>query len=152
MHCDLSTHFYQQDFILQQFMFYIRDPKLTLHFYTKVLGMRLFQKIDVPSRKYTAFFLGYAKKSEIPADDKDRTEWMLSRKVTLEMVHKWGSENNSDLKESDNSHGSRRFGHIGLMVPDMEATYARLNKLGVPYERMPRDGKGILSGNCLLKI
>uniref|UniRef100_A0A1B6LPV1 Aldoketomutase n=1 Tax=Graphocephala atropunctata TaxID=36148 RepID=A0A1B6LPV1_9HEMI len=128
-----------KEFILQQFMYNIKDPRQSLPFYTEVLGMRLFQKYEIPSRQRTAYFLGYGNASEIPSNDKDRTEWMLSCKVTIELTHKWGSENNNDV--NDNNHEKGGFGHIGLMVPDVAAACARFDKLCVPYEKLPRDGR-----------
>ncbi|KAG8287666.1 Lactoylglutathione lyase [Homalodisca vitripennis] len=129
-----------KDFIVQQIMFHMKDPRKSLPFYTKVLGMRLLQKLDLPEYRLTAYFVGYENESEIPSGDKERTEWTLSRKATLELIHNWGTENNPDLKYNDSKDQFNGFGHIGLNVPDVDAACARFEKLGVSFKKRPEDG------------
>ncbi|XP_046676054.1 lactoylglutathione lyase-like [Homalodisca vitripennis] len=130
-----------KDFIVQQIMFHMKDPRKSLPFYTKVLGMRLLQKLDLPEYRLSAYFVGYENESEIPSGDKERTEWTLSRKATLELIHNWGTENNPDLKYNDSKDQFNGFGHIGLNVPDVDAACARFEKLGVSFKKRPEDGR-----------
>ena len=58
------------DFIFQQTMFRIKDPKASLTFYTGVLGMRLLKKLDFPEMKFSLYFLGFVNEAEIPTDEK----------------------------------------------------------------------------------
>ena len=58
------------DFIFQQTMFRIKDPKASLAFYTGVLGMRLLKKLDFPEMKFSLYFLGFVNEAEIPTDEK----------------------------------------------------------------------------------
>ena len=59
-----------KDFIFQQTMFRIKDPKASLAFYTGVLGMRLLKKLDFPEMKFSLYFLGFVDEAEIPTDEK----------------------------------------------------------------------------------
>merc|ERR1711936_1309187 len=68
-----------KDFIFQQTMFRIKDPKASLAFYTGVLGMRLLKKLDFPDMKFSLYFLGFVPASAIPTDEKERTRWCFSQ-------------------------------------------------------------------------
>lgn len=75
-----------KDFIMQQTMYRIKDPKKSLPFYTNVLGMRLLQKLDFPELHFTLYFLGYEDVKSIPSDKKECIEWTFSRKATIELT------------------------------------------------------------------
>nr|XP_038954469.1 lactoylglutathione lyase isoform X1 [Rattus norvegicus] len=75
-----------KDFLLQQTMLRIKDPKKSLDFYTRVLGLTLLQKLDFPSMKFSLYFLAYEDKNDIPKDKTERTAWAFSRKATLELT------------------------------------------------------------------
>ena len=47
---------------------------------------RLLKKIDVAAMKFTVYFMGFEKKEDIPTDEKARTEWVFSKKATLELT------------------------------------------------------------------
>nr|XP_054759539.1 uncharacterized protein LOC129265584 [Lytechinus pictus] len=72
-------------FIMQQTMFRIKDPRKSLDFYTRVLGMRLFTRLDFPDRKFSLFFLGYAEESAIPQDETKRIRWTFMQPATIEL-------------------------------------------------------------------
>lgn len=67
-------------------MYRIKDPKKSLDFYTRVMGMRLLKKLDFPEMKFSLYFMGYENAEDIPLDEKERTEWTFSRKATLELT------------------------------------------------------------------
>ena len=50
---DPATH----DFVFNQTMFRIKDPKRTLAFYTEVMGMTLVKRFDFPEMKFTLYFM-----------------------------------------------------------------------------------------------
>ena len=70
------------DFIFQQTMYRIKDPKASLAFYTGVLGMYLLKKLDFPEMKFSLYFLGFVDASKIPADETERTRWCFSQVLT----------------------------------------------------------------------
>jgi lactoylglutathione lyase len=53
-------------------MYRIRDPKPSLDFYTRVLGMTLLTKLDFPDMKFSLYFLGYEPAAAVPEDPADR--------------------------------------------------------------------------------
>lgn len=135
---DAST----KDFIFQQTMFRIKDPKPTLDFYTRVLGMTLLAKLDFPEMTFSLYFLGYESPEDVPEDSKDRAVWMFRRKGCLELTHNWGSESDPEFKGYHNGNTDPRgFGHIGFSVPDVDAACKRFEELGVAFQKKPNDGK-----------
>ena len=67
-------------------MLRIKDPKKSLDFYTRVLGLTLLQKLDFPAMKFSLYFLAYEDKNDIPKDKSEKTAWTFSRKATLELT------------------------------------------------------------------
>ncbi|XP_076063572.1 lactoylglutathione lyase-like [Oratosquilla oratoria] len=131
-----------QDFIFQQTMFRIKDPKVSLDFYSKVLGMRLLKKLDFPEMKFSLYFMGFEKAEDIPKDEKERTRWCFSCKATLELTHNWGTEADPEFKGYHNGNSDPRgFGHIGIMVPDVDKACEYFETFDVKFVKKPNDGK-----------
>ena len=129
------------DFIFQQTMYRIKDPEVSLKFYSNVLGMRLLKRIDMPSMKFTAYFMGYEDKNQIPQNEDERTTWAVSRKATLELTHNWGTESDPNFGGYHNGNSEPKgFGHIGIMVPDVYKACERFEKLGVTFAKKPDGG------------
>uniref|UniRef100_A0A6B2EC48 Lactoylglutathione lyase n=1 Tax=Phlebotomus kandelakii TaxID=1109342 RepID=A0A6B2EC48_9DIPT len=130
-----------KDFLFQQTMYRIKDPKVSLPFYTGVLGMTLLTKLDFPEMKFTLYFLGYENPSEVPQNQTERNRWALSRKATIELTHNWGTETDPDQKYHNGNSDPRGYGHIGVLVPDVYEACARFERLGVEFVKKPDDGK-----------
>uniref|UniRef100_A0A8C5PE69 Lactoylglutathione lyase n=1 Tax=Leptobrachium leishanense TaxID=445787 RepID=A0A8C5PE69_9ANUR len=129
-----------RDFMMQQTMLRIKDPKKSLEFYTKILGMTLLSKCDFPAMKFSLYFMGFEEKKDIPKDPKERIAWTFSRKATIELTHNWGTENDERPYHNGNS-DPRGFGHIGVAVPDVYSACKRFEELGVTFVKKPDDGK-----------
>ncbi|KAG5870617.1 hypothetical protein JTB14_030360 [Gonioctena quinquepunctata] len=132
-----------KDFILQQTMYRIKDPKKSLPFYSEVLGMQLLTKLDFPSMKFSLFFMGYEDPKDISGEvsSKERISWALGRKATVELTHNWGTETDDNYKSHNGNQEPKGFGHIGVMVPDVYKACERFEKLGVNFIKKPDDGK-----------
>jgi len=130
-----------QEYIMQQTMYRIKDPKVSLDFYTRIIGMRLLKKLDFADMKFSLYFMGYEKASDIPEDDVERTRWTFTRKATLELTHNWGTENDTETKYHNGNNEPRGYGHIGIMVPDVDKACDRFEQLGVKFVKKPNDGK-----------
>lgn len=131
-------------FGLQQTMLRIKDPELSLRFYTGVLGMTLLTRLDFPERDFSLYFLGFTSSSDtaaIPDDPADRAEWVFNLPNTLELTHNYGTEAEAGrVYSSGNDDGSKGFGHIGVSVPSVAAACARFEFLGVPFVKRPDAG------------
>lgn len=67
-------------------MYRIKDPKVSLDFYTRVMGMCLLQQLHFDEMKFSLYFMGYENSDDIPNDETERRKWALSRKATLELT------------------------------------------------------------------
>ena len=67
-------------------MYRIKDPRRSLEFYSKVLGMILLKKLDFPAMKFSIYFMGFENKADVPKDEKERAIWAMTRKATLELT------------------------------------------------------------------
>lgn len=135
------AHSSTKDFIFNQTMLRIKDPRKSLPFYTGVLGMTMFRKVDYPDGKYSIFMLGYENPNEIPSDPTKLTDWACTRKGALMLTHNWGTESDPDFKYNVGNSEPIDFGHIGVMVPDVYAACKKFEEHGVAFKKRPDDGR-----------
>eukprot|EP00270_Netrium_digitus_P005720 TRINITY_DN1767_c0_g1_i1.p1 TRINITY_DN1767_c0_g1~~TRINITY_DN1767_c0_g1_i1.p1 ORF type:complete len:194 (+),score=32.14 TRINITY_DN1767_c0_g1_i1:27-584(+) len=129
-------------YIMQQTMYRIKDPKASLEFYSKVLGMRLLKRLDYPEMKFTLYFMGYEDPKTIPEDEIERVKFTFSRPATIELTHNWGTETDPEFKGYHNGNSDPRgWGHIGITVDDVYKASERFESLGVEFVKKPDAGK-----------
>ena len=128
------------NYVMQQTMLRIKDPKVSLAFYQDVLGMKLLGKYDFPDMKFTLYFVGY--EQTVPeGDDKAKVQWVFGRSGLIELTHNWGTETDESFTGyHDGNQDPRGFGHIGISVPDVYAASERFEKYGVEFVKKPDDG------------
>uniref|UniRef100_A0A0E0HSE6 Lactoylglutathione lyase n=1 Tax=Oryza nivara TaxID=4536 RepID=A0A0E0HSE6_ORYNI len=123
-------------------MFRVKDPKVSLDFYSRVMGMSLLKRLDFPEMKFSLYFLGYEDVESAPTDPVKRTVWTFGQRATLELTHNWGTENDPEFKGYHNGNSDPRgFGHIGVTVHDVYKACERFERLGVEFVKKPDDGK-----------
>ncbi|SEF79062.1 lactoylglutathione lyase [Alcanivorax sp. DSM 26293] len=133
-----------RDYLFNQTMLRIKDPQVSLDFYTRVLGMRLLRKLDFPTMQFSLYFLAYLDEeeaSQVPQDDAKRLTYTFGREAMLELTHNWGTEKDTDFSYHNGNDQPQGFGHIGITVPDVYAAAERFESLGVPFVKKPDDGK-----------
>ncbi|MEL7028814.1 MAG: lactoylglutathione lyase [Pseudomonadota bacterium] len=124
------------DFIFNQTMLRIKDPDVSVAFYSEVLGMTLVKKLDFPEMSFTLYFLAYS-----AADGPNSTQNAFGQPGVLELTHNYGTESDPDFAGHHNGNSEPKgFGHIGITVPDVDAACARFEKLGVEFVKRPNDG------------
>ena len=67
---------------------YCPPPSWRSHFIANgcFLLCRLLKQLDFPSMTFTLYFMGYEKAEDIPSDETERTQWMFTRKATVELT------------------------------------------------------------------
>ena len=129
-------------FTLNHSMLRVKDPKVSLDFYTRVLGMRLLRKLDFPEMSFSLYFLAQAEEAATaPQDVGERTAWTFAQRGILELTHNWGTENDAEFKYHDGNAKPQGFGHICISVPDLDAAVRWFDENGVTYVKRPEQGK-----------
>lgn len=93
---DVSSFFAKKvssPYIMQQTMVRVKDPIVSLTFYTDVLGMNLLSASDFPQWGFSVYFVGYVDPAILPADTKERWTFVSKIPGTVELTWNHGSEN-----------------------------------------------------------
>ncbi|MEX2494572.1 MAG: lactoylglutathione lyase [Woeseia sp.] len=137
---DAATH----EFVFNQTMIRVKDPRRSIPFYTEVLGMSLLKRFDFPEMSFSLYFMAYVRPEDepVPSADLDRAVYTFRQKATLELTHNWGTDADSQFAGyHDGNSEPRGFGHIGLSVPDVGEACRRFDELGVEFVKRPDDGR-----------
>ena len=131
-----------QGFVLNHSMLRVKDPAVSLDFYTRVFGMRVLRKLDFPEMKFSLYFLHREVPGEtVPDDVGERTAWTFAQRGILELTHNWGTENDAAFKYHDGNAQPQGFGHICFSVPDLDAAIRWFDENAVVYVKRPEQGK-----------
>ena len=131
-----------QGFVLNHSMLRVKDPAVSLDFYTRVFGMRVLRKLDFPEMKFSLYFLHRASADQAPPEDLgERTAWTFAQRGILELTHNWGTEADPAFKYHDGNAQPQGFGHICFSVPDLDAAVAWFDENQITYVKRPEQGK-----------
>ena len=137
-----------QDYIFNHTMLRVRDPKVSLDFYSRVLGMKLLRKVDFNEWKFSLYFLAMVKEN-ISGSDDERSQFVAGLSGVLELTHNHGTEEKAETPYHNGNTEPRGFGHICFSVPDIKAACARFEALGVPFQK--RLGEGGMKNIAFIK-
>eukprot|EP01147_Barroeca_monosierra_P004644 gene4644-6801_t len=129
----------------QQTMLRIRDPSISLPFYTDLLGFRLIHKYDFPEGKFSLYFLATLPEGvEVPKPGTKESEnflWTMPY-TCLELTHNHGTETDPDFKyDSGNNEPHRGFGHICVFADDVYNACDFLERNKVSFRKKPDEGR-----------
>jgi lactoylglutathione lyase len=128
-------------FVFNHTMLRVKDPQVSLDFYTRVLGFTLVRKNDFEKGKFSLYFLALVDDDgDIPDDAAARRTWLARQRGVLELTHNYGTENEPGRVYHDGNSEPRGFGHLCVSVPDVRAACVRLEALGVPFQKKLEDG------------
>ena len=129
-------------FVFNHTMLRIKEPRRSLDFYSRVMGMRLLRKLDFPEMKFSLYFLARPVEGESPPDDAgERTAWTFSQRAVLELTHNWGTEDDPAFAYHDGNAQPQGFGHICFTVPDLDVAVKWFDDNGVAFVKRPDQGK-----------
>lgn len=129
-------------FVLNHSMLRVKDPAVSLDFYTRILGMRVLRKLDFPEMQFSLYFLAKLQENEaVPENVDERTTWTFSQRGILELTHNWGTEAQADFAYHNGNAQPQGFGHICFSVPDLDAAIRWFDENKVNYVKRPEQGK-----------
>lgn len=133
-------------FVFNHSMLRIKDPRVALDFYTRVMGMRVLRKLDFAELKFSLYFLHRPAEDAVaaeepPQDAGERTAWTFGQRGLLELTHNWGTEDDPDFRYHDGNAQPQGFGHICFSVPNLAAAVQWFDDNQVPFVKRPDQGK-----------
>lgn len=129
-------------FTFNHSMLRIKDPAVSLAFYTGVLGMRVLRRLDFAEMKFSLYFLARLDDpSQLSEDVAERTRQTFGREGVLELTHNWGTEDQPEFRYHNGNAQPQGFGHICFSVPDLAAAVRWFDENGVAYVKRPEQGK-----------
>lgn len=129
-------------FTLNHCMLRVKDPAVSLAFYTRVFGMRLLRRLDFPEMKFSLYFLHRAQEGDtVPEDAGERTAWTFAQRGILELTHNWGTEVQDGFGYHDGNAQPQGFGHICFSVPDLDVAIRWLDENQLVYVKRPEQGR-----------
>lgn len=137
-----------QNYIFNHTMLRVRDPQISLDFYSRVLGMKLLRKVDFNEWKFSLYFLAMLKE-EITGSDVEKMKVTAGLSGVLELTHNHGTEEALETPYHNGNQEPRGFGHICFSVPDIKKACARFEKLGVSFQK--RLGEGGMKNIAFIK-
>lgn len=155
---DIASYFAQpppeetKDYIMQQVMVRVKNPKVSLDFYTKVLGFNLVMYRDFPQWGFSVYFVAYCDKSLIPTTPEAQWAFCMSCPACIELTWNHGSEkveegkriyntgNSDSIGCAEGEKGKGGFGHLGITVKDVYEACERFKTLGAEFHKSPNSG------------
>ncbi|KAH9032630.1 glyoxalase I [Lactarius hengduanensis] len=119
-------------------MLRIKDPKISLPFYTDIIGMDFIDKLEFSD--FTLYFLAFDR-SGGKATDAEKKADRLNREGILELTHNRGTEKLDATPYHSGNADPQGFGHIAITVANVEEACARFERLGVPFKKRLTDGR-----------
>lgn len=112
----------------------VKDPKVSVDFYTKKLGLEFLEHKKFPDMKFDLYFLAYPSEEDAPLP--------FGRQGVLELTHNYGTESDPDYKVNNgNTEPHRGFGHTCISVDNIQAACDEWEKQGVKFQKKLTDGR-----------
>lgn len=127
------------EYTLAQTMLRVKDPQVSLEFYTRALGMTLVRAKHFES--FSLYFLVSTLVEGVPVPDpeaEDQAKAYVADHINansipvLELTHNHGTETQPNFKyRTGDEQGCRGFGHVGFVVEDVDQTLAAMTGVGI---------------------
>lgn len=109
----------------------VKDPKVSVEFYTKNFGLKLIDTIKFPDLKFDLYFLSF-----------NDSDCAFNPSGVLELTHNYGTEDDDSFRVNNgNDEPFRGFGHICFSVDNIVKASEALEANGVSFKKRLTDGR-----------
>jgi len=123
-------------------MYRIKNAEKSLKFYQDVLGMKLVDQMN--GSDFTLYFFAYDHSGEVLSEEEKKAR-RFQREGILELTHNHGTEQEAEFKYHVGNNGDEGirggYGHIAIVVDDVQKACDRFDELGVTFQKRLTDGK-----------
>ena len=131
-------------------MLRVKDAQKSLDFYTKTMGMTLKRTSENPDNKFNLYFLSYdATPTKQTANNVNP---IADHEGILELTWNYGTENQEGKVYHNGNDEPQGFGHIAVVVDDVEKACQRFEECGVSWKKRLTDGRmkeiAFIYGEC----
>lgn len=131
-----------EGFVFNHTMLRVKDPKVSLAFYTGILGMSLVDYRSFPESQFDLYFLvklSDEERARLPKGA-DLKAFVSRSRAVLELTHNYGTEKQEGFAYHNGNSDPRGFGHICFSVPNLQQAVAWFDKNGVEFQKRPEEG------------
>eukprot|EP00527_Entomoneis_sp_CCMP2396_P008854 CAMPEP_0198142090 /NCGR_PEP_ID=MMETSP1443-20131203/4984_1 /TAXON_ID=186043 /ORGANISM="Entomoneis sp., Strain CCMP2396" /LENGTH=212 /DNA_ID=CAMNT_0043805037 /DNA_START=164 /DNA_END=802 /DNA_ORIENTATION=+ len=139
-----------KDYIMQQTMMRIKNPKKSLEFYCDVLGFKLVLYNEFPEWGFSVYFVAPVEAVNIPEGREAQWQYCMNLPGCIELTWNHGSEteegsvyNTGNADATGTADGQKvkgGFGHLGITVPDVYEACERFKEMGCEFHKSPNSG------------
>ncbi|CCG81769.1 Lactoylglutathione lyase [Taphrina deformans PYCC 5710] len=122
-------------------MIRIKDPAVSLKFYTEIMGMELLRKSEMKDAKFDLYFLAYPQAKSEENSTQSGLNPGAAREGILELTHNYGSEEKEGQVYHNGNDEPQGFGHIAVSVDNLDAACERFEQKGVNWKKRLTDGR-----------
>jgi lactoylglutathione lyase len=120
-------------------MIRVKDAEVSLNFYKEVMGMQVKRMAENKENGFNLYWLGYGAPPD--GNTPEGVSTTAYDEGLLELTWNYGTEKDADFKYHDGNAEPQGFGHICIVVDDLDAACARFEEKKVNWKKRLTDGR-----------
>lgn len=140
---------------LNHTMIRVKDPKVSIAFYEKVFGFKLFSTRKFDDAKFTLYFLGYDHSPDFTPNTLTK-DVQAGKQSVLELTHNWGTESDESFEGYHDGNSTENgavagYGHFGISCKDAGKLCKEIEEEFPDIEWVAKYDQGVVKGVAFLR-